>query len=288
MRRLFSSIFTKTVVVTKNGAKLAKYIAVPLNVAKPLSYIGILHGYSEHMGYYEELANTLTKQGFCVFGHDRMGNGHSTGERGVVQDAKSAMDDFLLVKDSVYSDKVHIIGNSYGGCLALNIAINYPKVTQSIITINPSLGVNEKLLPYNSPKLKLLRKLLSTFLVKYIRIGKFSMDNVTANKRIIDLVMSDPLIYKGPLKGRSALAMMNIQNDVLNSMKYMHVPWLLELSSEDVCVDPDLTRKVFMGHAQRDKRIHETTGGHDIMQATEEPRYQQTIQSICAWLHSHV
>jgi alpha-beta hydrolase superfamily lysophospholipase len=288
MRRLFSSIFTKTIIPFENGVKIARYVAAPQNVAKPLSYVGILHGYIEHIGYYEELAATLTQQGFCVFGYDRKGCGHSTGERGLVGDAKSGIEDFIQIKKTVSEDKVHVVGNSYGGCLALDVAIKYPNMVRSIVTINPALGINEKLLPKNSVKVRLLMKILDTFLVKYVNVGKYNTDNVTTNKRIIKTVLNDPLVYKGPFKGRSAKAMMDLQNDVISNMKSLKVPWLLELSAEDICVDPDLSRKEFVGCALRDKRIHETNGGHDIMLAFEEPRYQQTIQSICSWLHSHI
>jgi alpha-beta hydrolase superfamily lysophospholipase len=287
MRRLFSSIFTKTMIERGNGVQLAKYVAQPANVMKPVSYMGIMHGYAEHMGYYEELAATLTSQGFYVFGYDRRGCGYSTGVRGLVSEKEVTLEDFLAIKKTVCQDKIHVLGNSHGGCLALHVGIKHPEMVRSIITVNPALDKNEKLFPEKSFKVRLVRAIINSFLINYINLGKFNLDNVTSNKKYIDKIMSDKLHYKGPLKGLSAKAMLTLQTEVKQTIKSMKVPWLLELCKDDICVDPDLSRRVFNEYMVRDKRLHESSGGHDLLEVFEEPRYPEAVQSICSWLHGH-
>jgi acylglycerol lipase len=287
MRRLFSSIFTRTMIERGNGVQLAKYIAQPTNVMKPVSYLGIMHGYAEHIGCYEELATALTNQGFCVFGYDRRGCGHSTGAKGLVSEKEIILEDFLAIKKTVCQDKIHILGNSHGGCLALSVGIKHPEMVRSVITVNPALDKNEKLYPEKSFKMKLVKAIMDSFLINYINLGKFNLDNVTSNKKYIDKIMSDKLHYKGPMKGLSAKAMLNLQIEVKQTIKSMKVPWLLELCKDDICVDPDLSRRVFNEYKVRDKRMHETSGGHDLLQVFDEPRYQEAMQSISSWLHGH-
>ncbi len=64
----------------------------------PRRVVVIAHGYGEHIGRYEHVAEALREHGAAVFGLDHHGHGSSEGEPALVEDFED-----LLVGTSIWS-----------------------------------------------------------------------------------------------------------------------------------------------------------------------------------------
>jgi len=143
-----SDIFEITTFEIKKGVILAKYIAKPKDKPeKEIDYVGILHGIDDYVEVYSAIAQFLVENGFGVFGYDRRGRGYSVDPKEkakgkvstYITHLKTDLDDFVAVKNLITQQPVHLLGNSLGGLIALDFAIQRPDLFKSVITYNPSI-----------------------------------------------------------------------------------------------------------------------------------------------------
>src|SRR5690348_11332166 len=66
-------------------------------VADPPRLVVLVHGYGEHIGRYEHVAGALNAAGSGVIGPDHVGHGTSPGERALLLDFETIVDDLRRV-----------------------------------------------------------------------------------------------------------------------------------------------------------------------------------------------
>ena len=93
-------------------------------VEAPRGRIQLVHGLSEHLGRYIELAGVLNAAGWSVFGHDHRGHGQSEGTRGVLEDFDHLVADLGRVR--AHADALApgpgdpvLLGHSLGGLVTI-------------------------------------------------------------------------------------------------------------------------------------------------------------------------
>src|SRR5699024_12685459 len=91
------------------------------------SWIAILvHGYGEHLGRYEHVADRLIAAGAVVFGADHAGHGNSSGEPVLIDDFEPVDADVRLVGD--YAERRQaglqgvVVGRAGGGTIVVGAA----------------------------------------------------------------------------------------------------------------------------------------------------------------------
>jgi Lysophospholipase len=101
-----------------DGAIVARKWDLP----DPRYVVLLCHGYGEHMGRYDHVAARFNADGAAVYGQDHRGHGLSGGERVLMTDAESLVEDFHALSDVVrreYPDvPLVLVGHSMGGMLA--------------------------------------------------------------------------------------------------------------------------------------------------------------------------
>lgn len=150
----------------------------------------VVHGYGEHIGRYEELADVLVAHGAAVFGPDHTGHGKSAGERVLIEDFEDVVTDVHTVEELARTAyprlPVVLIGHSMGGLIAARYAQRYGAGLAAVVLSGPVIGIWEtlrKLLaPPEVPAVPLDPKLLS----RDMAVGA--------------AYASDPLVWHGPFK----------------------------------------------------------------------------------------
>jgi alpha-beta hydrolase superfamily lysophospholipase len=111
-------------------------------------YVALLvHGYGEHIGRYEHVADVLTAHGAAVFGPDHMGHGKSAGERVLIEDFEDVVTDVHAVER--LARKAHpgvpvvLIGHSMGGLIAARYAQRYGTGLAALVLSGPVIGTWE-------------------------------------------------------------------------------------------------------------------------------------------------
>ena len=108
-------------------------------------YVAVLvHGYGEHLGRYDHVADVLVRHGAVVCGPDHMGHGRSAGDRVLVEDYEDVVADVRTVAESARGDHpglpVVMIGHSMGGLIAARYAQLHGGDLAALVLSGPVLG----------------------------------------------------------------------------------------------------------------------------------------------------
>lgn len=166
------------------------------SVVKTDKILLITHGYGEHQGYYEDMAEYFTLNGFNIVSYDLRSHGRSEGRRGDVAKFQYFIDDLTVVIDHIKNQNPHsklfLLGHSLGG----NITINYllrnsdTKICKAIVT-SPWLR-----LAFEPPMIKkILAKIGLALFPSLVIKGELNIKNLSRNQQFIKTFESDPLNY---------------------------------------------------------------------------------------------
>ncbi len=104
----------------------------------------LAHGYGEHSGRYQWLAEQLVGNRALVVAEDHVGHGESPGEWAAVPDADQVVADLDAVRRDVLARHpdlpVVLIGHSLGGMFAVRFAQQHPDALAALVLSAPVLG----------------------------------------------------------------------------------------------------------------------------------------------------
>jgi len=104
----------------------------------------LAHGYGEHLGRYQHVAETFAGRGAVVAGPDHAGHGRSGGERVVVGDFDLVVDDLHAVVEQMRERHpglpVVLVGHSMGGMIAARYAQLHGDGLAGLVLSGPVLG----------------------------------------------------------------------------------------------------------------------------------------------------
>ncbi|MER2093030.1 MAG: alpha/beta fold hydrolase, partial [Saccharopolyspora rectivirgula] len=104
----------------------------------------LAHGYGEHSGRYQWIAEQLVADGAVVFAPDHAGHGRSPGKRVYIKDADTIVADLEAVRKQIadeYPDlPLVLMGHSLGGMFAVRYAQLHQEHLSAIVLSAPVLG----------------------------------------------------------------------------------------------------------------------------------------------------
>ncbi len=110
----------------------------------PRYIVLLVHGYGEHIGRYEHVAQRLVADGAVVYGVDHLGHGRSEGERVLITDFEKLVDDLRLLHKRAAKEHsglpVVLIGHEIGGTIATRYAQRYGKKLACVVLSAPAIG----------------------------------------------------------------------------------------------------------------------------------------------------
>jgi alpha-beta hydrolase superfamily lysophospholipase len=108
----------------------------------PARLVVLVHGYGEHIGRYEHVAEELVARGSEVVGPDHVGHGHSEGEQALVEDFEAVVDDLRVVVQDARGDlPVVMVGHSMGGLIAIRYAQRHRADLAGLVLSGPAVGL---------------------------------------------------------------------------------------------------------------------------------------------------
>lgn len=193
-------------------------------------YVAVLvHGYGEHIGRYEYVANALLRDQAAVFGPDHLGHGKSGGDRVDIGDFESVVSDVHRVVDKARAQyptvPIVMIGHSMGGMIAARYAQRYGDELAALILSGPVLGTWVQ----------------TTSLLELDEIPDAPIDVSTLSRdaEIGRAYNADPLIWHGPFKRRLIVALDRCLKNINNGGDLGTLPtlWLHGTADELVPMD---------------------------------------------------
>ena len=115
------------------------------------AYIVAMHGWGTHSDRLKMPADYFTDKGYVIYTFDLRGHWRNAGEYPghIVSMFDHLQKDVVLFMDIVKKDsgdkKIFLMGQGFGGLIAIIYAINHPQLSGGIIASSPELGLIEKL-----------------------------------------------------------------------------------------------------------------------------------------------
>lgn len=171
------------------------------------SWLAVLaHGYGEHIGRYDHVADALRQAAAAVVGPDHQGHGASEGERAVIEDFEDVITDLHTVTQRA-SEKynglpVILIGHSMGGMIAARYGQRYGHELVALVLSGPMFGSRA-----------LVEQLLSMDPIPEIPLDPAALSR---DASVGEAYANDPLVWHGPFK-RPMLAAMKRELDTIEA-----------------------------------------------------------------------
>ena len=154
-------------------------------------YIALIaHGYGEHSGRYEHVAEALVAEGAVVYAPDHLGHGRSDGPQALIEQGEDLSADLHgvaeLARDEHPDLPMILIGHSMGGLVAARFAQRHGDELTALVLSGPAIGAN--------PAMEALAEL------DPIPDMPIDPDVLSRDPRVGEAYASDPLVYHGPFQ----------------------------------------------------------------------------------------
>jgi pimeloyl-ACP methyl ester carboxylesterase len=100
------------------------------------NHILFIHGFRAHAYTWQLLIDPLVQMGHHVWALDLIGFGLSDKPNNVIYNQNFFVNQIRAFMQDKQIASAHIVGNSMGGTLALELALNHPEITRSLTLIN--------------------------------------------------------------------------------------------------------------------------------------------------------
>ncbi|MFD7437779.1 alpha/beta hydrolase [Streptomyces sp. NPDC059861] len=164
----------------------------------------VSHGYGEHIGRYEQVAEVLRAHGAAVLGPDHMGHGRSAGERVLIEDFEDVVTDLDTVAElarTAYPGlPLVLVGHSMGGLIAARHAQRHGDRLAALVLSGPVIG------DWQTPG-----RLLAHDRIPEIPVSPAALSRDPA---VGAAYAADPLVWHGPMKRPTLEAFARTLEDV--------------------------------------------------------------------------
>ena len=186
----------------------------------------LIHGYGEHIGRYEHVADRLVRVGAAVVGPDHVGHGRSEGDRVVIVNFEDIVTDVHEVAQrahDTYADlPVVLIGHSMGGLIAARYAQHHGDRLSALVLSGPVLH-----------RLAVVDDLLAVDEIPYVPIDP---DVLSRDAAVGRAYAEDPLVWHGPFKRPTLEAFQRCMRDIDAGPDLGDLPTLWVHGEEDQLV----------------------------------------------------
>ncbi|MER6528225.1 lysophospholipase [Streptomyces sp. NPDC001508] len=194
----------------------------------PRHLVLLAHGYGEHIGRYERLADVLSGHGAAVYGPDHLGHGRSAGERVLIEDFEDVVTDLHAVADLARAAHpglpLVVLGHSMGGLIAARYAQRHPAEPAALVLSGPVIGAWE-----------LPGRLLALDEIPDIPVSPSALSRDPA---VGAAYAADPLVWHGPMKRPTLTAFARTLETVAAGGAVGRLPVLWLHGAEDRLVPP--------------------------------------------------
>jgi alpha-beta hydrolase superfamily lysophospholipase len=253
-------------------------------VKEPKGLIGIIHGFAEHSGRYDQLANDLCKANWSVAAFDCRGHGQSGGRRAHVDRFSEYLDDVDSFLDQIsqagYSAAPIMLGHSQGGLIAARFVERSGERVAAVVLSSPFLGMAIKV-----PKLKALAGKGLSNLVPTLSL-KTGLDAscLSHDRKVVEEYEADPLV-SNIASARWFTEVLKAQDQVLVQAVKFNRPLLVMQAGDDKLSSVESTRHFFERAQSTDKSLQMYEGYyHEIFNEVERAK---VIADLEDWLDQH-
>lgn len=240
----------------------------------------ILHGYGEHLGRYEAVAQALVRARFEVFALDHHGHGRSDGPRARIVLAEAVSDADRLVDIAVQrggEGPVFVLGHSLGGAISLRYALAHQDRLRGLV-LSGALVANDA-----GRVMTKLGKAIGR-VAPWMPVSKLDPKAVSRDPAVVCAYTSDPLVAHGPVPALTAREILVHVETIPDMLAEITVPTLVIYGTEDRLCPPrgSVMLANQLGSSDLSTRAYEGLY-HEVL---NEPERAQVLGDVIGWLEA--
>lgn len=239
--------------------------------------IVLAHGWSEHSGRYNALAEYLVQAGYEVHSVDHRGHGKSEGKRGHVRRWTDYANDLEQLRLTIKHEKQYLIGHSMGGMIAILHSLQYPERFSAMALSGPAADVSIPVPKYK----QILGKTMSVWLPRLSMTNDIDPSIVCSDPEVVAEYKDDPYTH-GRVTARWFNEYMKTVQRVKEEASSIHTPIAIWHGEGDMLVEPWVSENFYNAlDTQHKQRKVVPNALHEILL---EPNWQETAAEIKNWL----
>jgi alpha-beta hydrolase superfamily lysophospholipase len=250
---------------------------------KPRAVLIIVHGFNSHSGQYRWAANRFTASGYAVYVLDQRGRGKSEGERFYVEQVEDYVNDVAtfvaLAKSREPGQPVFMLGHGAGGIISCVYTLDHQKEIDGLICESLALKVQVP---------ELLLKTVK-WLARYfprLPVLKLSMKGFSRDAKVVESMVSDPLIAKEIQPAITVAAMLRASERLERDFARIRLPVLILHGAADTVTLP-IGSKMFQEYAGSDDKTLKIypDHAHDLLNDIGK---EKVIADIMGWMSPRI
>ena len=245
--------------------------------------IVLVHGYLEHSGRYEAIAQYFNDHGYNIYSYDQRGHGLSEGKPSHIHRFENYVLDlkrFLEFIEIEKKEHYFFLSHSMGGLVTLSYLLGdskLPNNPEGIIFSAPFIKPSKDL----APTLQKLSKFLG-LVMPWLPTQSVDANEISRDKNYIKMYKEDPLIYHGRVHLGSARQLLLQMQKLRPKYQELSLPFLIVHGTKDKLADLEGSRMLYQESCSTDKKIIELKDfKHEVM---NEIGRKKVLQSIANWL----
>lgn len=267
------------------GAGASLHVTHWLPDGLPKAVVLLAHGYAEHAGRYEHVAERLTDAGYAVYAVDHWGHGQSDGTSGYVPRFSAFTDgmaELLTLVEVNHGDVPRLLlGHSMGGLISTLFLIERQAAFVGAALSGPAI------VPGAPPSR--FTVWISRFLSRFFpRLGVLSLDanGVSRDPAVVAAYLADPLVYTGKIGARLGKEFMDAMAAAQAGAPKITLPILFQHGEKDSLASVAGSQYLFDHVASADKTLKIYPGlFHEIY---NEPEQDAVLDDLIGWFDAHV
>lgn len=247
----------------------------------PRAIILLIHGYGEHSGRYQHVAEFLTDREYAVYALDHRGHGYSQGKPVSIRAFDHYVEDveryYDFIRKKFPQTPVVVYGHSMGSLIALLFTLKRQSELAGVITTGTALEI-----PGSTGPMAAIAGPLSRVAPDWRVIPELELEGISRDPAVIEAYKNDPKVDTGGIRLRTAFEMIHAGERVSDRLDEIRIPFLALHGSEDpICLPKaiDIIRK----NAPKGTTTVKMYEGlrHEIH---NEPEHMTVLNDIADWL----
>jgi alpha-beta hydrolase superfamily lysophospholipase len=272
-----------TTIAAKDGIELFIRSWIPPQYK---AIIALVHGFGEHSGRYQHVADFLNQRGYAVVALDLRGHGKSGSKRGHSPSNDTTYDDvelFIRHAKTTCGETLPLFlyGHSMGGNFILNTILRrHTEGVTGLVTTGPLVSLAFK----PKPIMLFLGKTLRSIAPTFSQPGGVQTQYLSHDPAVVQAYIDDPLVH-GTITTAAGMNLLE-SSEYLNTYEgTMPIPTLMMHGTEDFLTYQPAS-EAFANRVKGDITYRKWVGlYHEIH---NEPEKMQVLEEIAVWLDAHV
>lgn len=238
----------------------------------------IVHGFNEHSGRYDYVAQYWVDQGFTVWALDLRGHGRSGGPRAYVERWSDYVDDLhAFITGQVGGGQPLLLGHSMGGMVAFRYGLAHPESIKALVITSPLFQNRAQPTAIDA----VMAPIASRLLPKLLRPAPLDPSTLSRDPAVGTAYAADPLVGKQGTP-RWYTEMQKAAAASLAEAPSFRLPIFVLVAGADGLVDPDAAERVYQVIGSNRKRFKRYPDFyHELL---NEPEKASILAEIRAWL----